>query len=256
MILLCYNCKDANYDTISNRVYLANVGIDFAEKVTVEENGSVVSLQVRADNKVTRATKITVSIDESALALYNKTHATNYEVLPNDFYKLSETSITIPENSANTSPIEISLKPLTPKLNKTGITYAIPITIVSVDNPDLEIQKGQASYIYIVTPVPYADVPEMTIGNNMKIAFNKESVVFNDFTLEFLVKIDNLGQGNNNQILFTAADYPANEGGTDGEIFTRFGADGAIGKFDKFQIKNQGKSYDAKFSFENKNLAS
>lgn len=251
IVLLCYNCEDAKYDTMSNQIYLANITTDFAERITVEDNGSTVSIQVRSDKKVNKDTKVSVAIDEEALKRYNASHATEYAVLPDDFFELSETTVTIPNNSANTSPIGINLKPLTPELNKTGITYAVPVTITSVDNPDFSILKGQSSYIYIITPTPYADVPVMKRRNNMKITLNNDMVVVNDFTIEFLVKIDNLRQGYNNQILFTAADFSPNDGGTDGEIFTRFAADGAAGKFDKFQIKNQGKSYDAKFSFKN-----
>lgn len=251
IVLLCYNCEDAKNDAINNYVYLANVSTDYAERITIDDNGSKVGIQVRTDNKVNIDTKVSIAIDEEALKSYNASHATEYQVLPNDFFELSETFVTIPSNRANVDPIEIALKPLTPELNKTGITYAVPVSIKSVDNPDFSILKGQASYIYVITPTPYADVPVMKRGNNMKINFKNDVVVVNDFTVEFLVKINNLKLRNNNQIMFNAADYSPGDGGTDGEIFTRFAADGAAGKFDKFQIKNQGKSYDAEFSFKN-----
>lgn len=251
MLLSLPACKDAEYEALGNQVYLANSSKNPSERVVVGENGLKVLLQVRCDQKVHARTAVSLKVDEEALKAYNKRHSTSYELLPAEFYAFDTQTASIEVNEANALPLSISLKELSKDLNKTGKTYALPVSISQVDNPDLAILSSSASYIYVVVPTPYGDVPVLKRGNGMKMALNGESLTVNDFTVEFLVKIDNLGLGKNNQILFNAADHPVSLGGTDSEIFTRFAADGAAGKFDKFQIKNQGKSYDAKFSFKN-----
>ena len=252
LVILLQACNDAKYDVVSSQVYLSNVGVDWAEKIMIDDAGSTVLIQVRTDKKVSTDTKVSVAISQAALDKYNKVNATSYEVLPAAFFTLDSDFVTIPSNNANAMPIGISLKPLTPDLNKTGVTYAVPVSIVSVDNSDLSILESQASYIYVITPTPYADVPVLTRQRGVKMALKDNApITVEDFTVEFLVKIDNLAASRNNQILFNAADYAPGAGGTGDEIFTRFAADGAVGFFDKFQIKNQGQSYDAKTSFQN-----
>ena len=256
MIVLLPACNDAKYDVISSQVYLSNVGVDWAEKIMIDESGTTVLIQVRTDKKVSSDTKVSIEVSQKALDNYNRVNSTSYEVLPSEFYTLESNSATIPSNSANAMPIGIDLKALTPDLNKTGVTYAVPVSIVSVDNSDLSILESQASYIYVITPTPYADVPVLTRQRGVKMTLKDNApITVEDFTVEFLVKIDNLALSRNNQILFNAADYAPNAGpegtGTGDEIFTRFAADGAAGFFDKFQIKNQGQSYDANFSFQN-----
>lgn len=250
-LLFAYGCEDAKNDVIDNRVYLANVTTENTERVTVADEGSTVTIQVRMAQKASVETKVSISVDEATLKSHNEKFGTNYAFLPSDFYTLTSNVAIIEEGTSNAVAIPLELKPLSPELNKTGLTYVVPVAIKSVEGQKVPILNGADYFIFIIAPVPYADVPVMKRANGMKMTLKNESVTVNDFTVEFLVKVDGLGLRKNNQILFNAADYSGGEGGTDGEIFTRFAADGAAGKWDKFQIKNQGKSYDAQTSFKN-----
>lgn len=251
-LLFTYGCDDAENSVMGNHIYLSNITTDNYQKISIEEDGSTtVAIQIRMADKATANTKVNIEISESALKSFNESHSTGYELLPSDFYTLDSTYTVITKGSASGSPINIKMKPLSPELNKTGFTYAVPVIIKSVEGNNVPIMDGAATFVYVITPIPYADVPVMKRANGMKMALKNESVTVNDFTIEFLVKIDNLKLNNNNQILFNAADHSGGDGGTGGEIFTRFAADGGAGKWDKFQIKNQGKSYDAQTSFKN-----
>ncbi|MBK5722590.1 DUF1735 and LamG domain-containing protein [Dysgonomonas sp. Marseille-P4677] len=251
ILLFTYGCNDAKNDVIGNHVYLSNVSTENFQKITIDENGSTVVIQVRMADKASTDTKVNIEVNEDVLKKFNESHSTNYAILPADFYTLDSTYTVITKGVSNGTPIGISLKALTPELNKTGLTYAIPIIVKSVEGNNVPVLNSAGYFIYVITPIPYADVPVMKRANGMKMKLKNESVTVNDFTVEFLVKMDNLGLNRNNQILFNAADFSGGDGGSDGEIFTRFAADGAAGKWDKFQIKNQGKSYDAQTSFKN-----
>lgn len=247
VFMLVYACKDADYDVINNSIYFPQAG---AEQITVADGGSAFIVQVRMAQRAENPVKVNIGIDEKVLEEYNKKMSSGYVLLPAEFFNLEEKNTTIQKGRTNSDPIELTIKPLTPELNKTGFTYAIPLQIQSVESK-LPILESQSSQIYIITPTPYADVPVMKRGNGMKMSLKNEAVTVTDYTVEFLVKIDNLGLRKNNQILFNAADFSKGEGGTDGEIFMRFAADGAAGKWDKFQLKNQGLNFDAQTSFKN-----
>lgn len=245
------SCKDAKNDEIENRIYLANVTTDNIKSITVPDDGTAVNLLVRMAKQAEVNTKVNVEVDENLVKDYNAKNSTGYVLLPTDFYSLHSTSVTIEKGLSDAIPLKIDIKALSPEMSKTGLSYAIPIKIASVEGSAVPVLNSASYYIYVITPTPYADVPVLKKANGIKMELAKTSVTLNDFTVEFLVKVDGLGSGRNNQILFNAADFDTGAGGTSGEIFTRFAADGAAGKWDKFQIKNQNKSYDAQTSFEN-----
>lgn len=251
LLLFLTGCEDAKNSAIDNRVYLANVTNVNAQSITVGDSGSNIAVQVRMAKLATQDTKVNLSVDENVLKTYNELHSTNYTLLPANFFSLESGFVTIKEGLEAAEPVYVKMKALTPELNKTGLTYAVPVAISSVEGGNVSVLSPSSYFIFVVTPVPYADVPVLKKANGMKMTLKNQSVTVTDFTVEFLVKIDNLGLNKPNQILFNAADFAPSAGGSNGEIFTRFSADGAAGKWDKFQIKNQGKSYDAQTSFKN-----
>lgn len=250
-IFIFNSCNDAKNDVIDNRVYLANVTTDNIKNITVPDAGTTVSILVRMAKQAEANTKVNLEVDEAIVKDYNAKNSTGYEILPADFYTIHSSSVTIEKGLSDAPSLEIDIKALSPEMSKTGLSYAIPVKIASVEGSTVPILNSASYYMYIITPTPYADVPVLKRANGMKMALANNSITVTDFTVEFLVKVDGLGLSRNNQILFNGADFDTNAGGTSGEIFTRFAADGAAGKWDKFQIKNQNKSYDAQTSFEN-----
>lgn len=248
-LLFAYGCgDDAVNNAIDNSVYFASVSNINTQRVTVDDAGAAFPVQVRMAKPVDEKTSVTVAVSENTLKTYNETNATGYAILPAEFYELSSTTAVIEAGSSIASTISLNVKPLSLKLGKTGLTYAVPVAIQSVTGNNT-VLTGSDYFIYLIVPTPVANVPVLSKSNSMKMMIKDGPITVTDYTLEFLVKVDNLGQGKNNQILFNA-----NNAGNDNDlIFSRFAASGAAGFWDKFSIKPGGADTEiqASHSFQN-----
>ncbi len=238
-LFMVHSCQKGSYTEVKQAAYVVGNGQDKSLNL---ENDLIELFQVRSASQVDQDKRIKVSLSERFLDEYNAKYSTEYKLLPKELYTIADFNTVIPKGSTVATSVPINFKALPVELGKSGEVYALPLTI---ESSDIKIMETGADFLYILRPTPYADVPILKRGNGMKFNLKEERITVNDYTVEFLVHIDNLRQGYNNQILFNADD------GAGSEIFTRFAADGAAGKFDKFQLKNQGKNYDANFSFKN-----
>lgn len=247
LALTCLSsCENAKYDTITDsHVYMVTQNGNNEQRLSVEETGAEVQIALRLNEAIKEDVKVNLEVNSEYLEAYNKRNGTSFQLLPAEFYALDDKSVTIPAAEI-VSTLGISLKPFTTEMNKAGLTYAIPISISSVDANKVTIFKQESSYMIVVSPIPYADVPVMSRRNGMQMYLKDDKITLTDYTVEFLVKVDGLGLNRNNQILFNGRTADGKN-----EIFMRFAADGAQGKYDKFQLKNQGLNFDAKTSFKN-----
>ncbi|MDR1743613.1 MAG: DUF1735 and LamG domain-containing protein [Dysgonamonadaceae bacterium] len=248
--LLACSCGDnAVNNAIDNSVYFTSVSNINTQRVTVGDAGTNLPVQVRMAKLAEAETRVTVGVNENTLKAFNETNATGYAMLPAEFYELSSNTAVIEAGSSIASAITLNIKPLSSDLGKTGLTYAVPVAIQSVTGSNASILDGSDYFIYLVVPTPIANVPVLSKGNSMKMTIKDGPITVTDYTVEFLVKIDNLGSGKNNQILFNA-----NNAGNDADlIFSRFAASGAAGFWDKFSIKPGGADTEiqADYSFQN-----
>ncbi|MDR0824940.1 MAG: DUF1735 and LamG domain-containing protein, partial [Prevotella sp.] len=251
-LLLAYGCgDDAANNAIDNSVYFASVSNINTQRVTVDNiTGASMPIQVRMAKESNTRTTVTVGVDENVLNSYNETNATGYAMLPADFYELSSNEAVVEVGSSLASSIILNVKPLSPELGKTGLTYAVPVAIQSVKGSNASVLSGSNYFIYLIVPTPIADVPVLSNGNGVRMKNQESPIVVTDYTVEFLIKVDGNGiaQGNNNQAIFNA-----NNGTNDNDlIYTRFAADGGAGRYDKFSIKpHGGVEIETKYSFKN-----
>lgn len=75
-ILLCAiiaSCEDAKYDTIGSRIYLAeSSSLSYeSKKVTVAEEGSVVTVTPRSGQIATKDIEVTLGLSPKSLEVYN-----------------------------------------------------------------------------------------------------------------------------------------------------------------------------------------
>lgn len=75
-ILLCAiiaSCEDAKYDTIGSRIYLAeSSSLSYeSKKVTVAEEGSVVTVTPRSGQIATEDIEVTLGLSPKSLEVYN-----------------------------------------------------------------------------------------------------------------------------------------------------------------------------------------
>jgi hypothetical protein len=237
VVLLAGGCgDDAKNSAIDNSIYLANVTNSNAQRVTAGDEDIIFPIQVRMAKPAEMQTTVAVGVQESVLEVYNQKQGATYVMLPTEFYELTDANAVIEAGSSIASAVGVKIKPLSTELNKSGLIYAVPVSIQSVAGSSVPVLEASSYFIYLVAPTPYADIPVLTQGRGMRMMINDGPITVTNYTLEFLVKIDNLRSGANNQILFNA-----NNGTNDNDlIFSRFAADASGTNWNKFGVKPGG----------------
>lgn len=130
------------------------------EEVNFNKAGSTLVLKdakplisATLNNSINKDLPLTVSIDNSLVTTYNTTHGTQFEVLPENTYKLSGTSITIAKNSKSSDEV--------------GIEFTSAMS-------QLDIAK---QYLLAVKTTTQANIPST---NN--IVYLKVNIVLNNIT--------------------------------------------------------------------------
>lgn len=238
---------DADYDVIDNVIYLSNSeGIEKSTTILVDEEGSAVSLLVRSAKPVSEDTEVEVSLNYDYLADYNKLYGTDYQRLPLGFVEFEATRVIIPKGKVSAPPVKVFIKQLDEEMSSAGLTYAVPVGLSARIGQDVPILNSSSNFVIAATPIPYYDVPMFRQGNSLLLKL-KENMPLNKWTVEFLVKISNLGTGigsNRNQIMFNAQE----PGSTSKVIFTRFGDAAIPGNI--FQVKTMDSQFNGQTKFE------
>ena len=99
-ILLCAiiaSCEDARYDTIGSRIYLAeSSSLSYeSKKVTVAEEGSVVTVTPRSGQIATEDIEVTLGLSPKSLEVYNTKSGTNYKSMPEGSYSFDQKTVVI-----------------------------------------------------------------------------------------------------------------------------------------------------------------
>lgn len=239
------SCNDAKYTTMSNAAYLSEAQTTSFKKVTVDDKGGRTTITVRTAAPVDADTKLEIVYDVQAVENFNKRNGTNYLSLPQDFYTLEETEITIEKGKVSASIVNVKLAPLTDEMIESGSKYALPLSvrIVSGDMPLLDNAK---SIVYILDQVIITSVPIMNRRNNFLVTKPIDVLTLNAWTIEFRINMSMLGTEigqMNNQAIFGSW-------GPDSEIFFRFG-DAPI-KGNVFQVKTMGSQLNSIYEFNAK----
>lgn len=102
---------------------------------------------------------VTFTIDATLAEAYNVAHKTNYLVLPEGSYVLSDKNAVIPKGKLSTEPLHISLKTKGTGAMDALKTYILPI---SMSAPDATITNGLGTTYFIVTAQPdLKDYPDI-----------------------------------------------------------------------------------------------
>ena len=235
-LTIATSCENAKYDVLENQAFIAQTKTNgnTSLKLTVEDEGlTEVKLNVQLSDPAQEECNFDLVLDQAALDQYNKEHFTNYKVLPESGYEMSSKTVKVTAGESLSDNIDIKIKPFTEEQKKNAEKLAIPLKLVSKDGKQSVLNSG-GSIVYLLDKVIRQAVPTYNYQNVIKFSM-KEDLELTQWTVEFCVNADRLGEGvgkMNNQQLFCGW------GLDDGEIFSRFG-DAPI-EGNRINIKTQG----------------
>lgn len=248
--LVLGGCEDAEYSTLSDQAFIAQTSTNgnSSEKITIGNDPVTTSVNVRLSDPASEDCSFELVVDTTVLSDYNRHNSTSYVTLPAGQYSLASDKATIASGESLSSPVDITLNPLTTEMKNSGAKYALPLRLVSTDGKKDVLNSG-SSLVVLLDQVIYTPVPILNSSNNFKFlwAGSSDNIELNAWTVEMDFNISLLGTkvGElNNQCLFGGW---ANNG-KDGEIYIRFG-DAPI-KGNVLQIKTQGTQMNSKMEFK------
>ena len=248
--LVLGGCEDAEYSTLSDQAFIAQTSTNgnSSEKITIGNDPVTTSVNVRLSDPASEDCSFKLVVDTTVLGDYNRHNSTSYVTLPAGQYSLASNKVTVASGESLSSPVDITLNPLTTEMKNSGAKYALPLRLVSTDGKKDVLNSG-SSLVVLLDQVIYTPVPILNSSNNFKFlwAGSSDNIELNAWTVEMDFNISLLGTkvGElNNQCLFGGW---ANNG-KDGEIYIRFG-DAPI-KGNVLQIKTQGTQMNSKMEFK------
>ena len=138
------NCKKAA--VYEDKLYFT--GTEQIPEVRVTVDGpSDVGLTVTSSNKVNKDVTIGIQVHPELLAGYNAVQGTAYQLLPEGSYSLSDASIVLRAGSTVSEGARFSVLSL--DQFKEGVTYCMPVSIVSVDADIPVLNASRTEYLII-----------------------------------------------------------------------------------------------------------
>lgn len=235
------SCDNAEYDELRNQAYILQTGTNAnsAEKMTVGTEAVATSINVRLSDVAAETSSYRLVYDAEALNEYNKRNETTYEALPQSSFSLSDTEVTVEAGSSVSTPVTLTVNPLTQEMKDSGKKYAVAFRLESADGKT-NVMKSGSVMVYIVDLVVIQ--PVVVLNNTHYINHTiADTYELNEWTVEFNINKAILGTAvgqYNNQALF---------GASPDEIYVRFG-DAPI-EGNRLQIKTQGTQMNSQMLF-------
>lgn len=243
-------CDDAEYSVLRDQAFIAQTNTDAnsSQKITIGNDPVTTSVNVRLSDPTDADCSFELVVDTAVLGQYNRHNTTSYVPLPESQYTISSNKIDMAAGSSLSTPVDITVNPLTTEMKNSGSKYALPLRLKSADGKKQVLPSGD-NFVILLDQVIYTPVPIMNSSNNFRFHFvgTSDNIELNSWTVEMNLNIDllgtNVGQLNNQSIF---GGWGAN--GKDGEIYIRFG-DAPI-KGNILQIKTQGTQMNSNMEFK------
>ncbi len=207
-IFLVSGCKKS--EPLTNAVYISEASGENASRLTIDEQGGAFKINVRSGNLVSAETRVSIAVDTSLLASFNKLNGTDYAPLPDSFYSLSSNSAVIKAGEMSGDPVNLSIKPLDSSLPNTK-TYVVPVTLTGISGGETSFLAASKTVFVLLDRVIVTPVLKLQ-SNNIEAKLKTPLEGLKQWTFQFSVKTDRLSV-NNQALIYAGPD----------EVYSRFG---------------------------------
>lgn len=233
------SCSDAKYSELRGQAFISQTGTagNKSQNIVLAEDAVTVELNVRLSDPLDKAGKYALVLDETVLEAYNQRNGAKLTMLPESMVAFSAKEVELQAGVTVSTPIQLTVTPLTKELLSTGDTYAIPVRLKALDGA-APLVPGGDEFVYTIKPVIISSVP--VLGSDPKNGYVKAKalgvnpVALSAWTVEFRVNMSSFLI--NNQAIF------GSWGEGNSEIYIRFGDAGT--PFNTLQVKFAGTQFD------------
>ncbi|KGI59643.1 DUF1735 and LamG domain-containing protein [Prevotella sp. S7 MS 2] len=131
--------------------------------LTVDDVPSAIGINVASSAVVDNDVQIQMEVRNDLVALFNKEHHKNYEVLPEKAYSITNEKLTIEQGKhITTKALKLSITDREPM--KIGTTYVVPISIKSVEGTGMPVIEASRTIYVVVNQVIITKAADLTQG--------------------------------------------------------------------------------------------
>lgn len=245
MLALHTSCE-ADYTETENALFISEAnGLEKYKKVMVDSEGGQATVSVTLAREADQDVTARLAVDESLIQEFNERNHTEYQLLPSEFYSLSQEKVTIRQGMQSASPVSLKLNPLSKELEDSGVRYAVPVVLKDAEGINMLVPSSKL--LYVIDRVIITSVPKLTSSTPAFLNMRKPSYVLKNWSFEFRVNMSMLGTKvgqMNNQGVFGAWGPT----GAGNEIYMRFGD--AMIEGNRLQVKAYGTQVNCNKIFE------
>lgn len=211
--LFCLAGCKAEYDPLTENIYIADAENVNYKRLTVDDQGGSTSFSVRMSAPAQTQVKATLHSDMAVLEEYNKLNGTNYLPLPEHLYSLSTEEVTIEPGKLSASPVKVDIKPYDESVNEAD-KYAIPIRLASAEGTSL--LEASSHLVILLDKVIVTNILKNATFEQLTLPPEAEETMnMNNWTVEFLIRTEKFTL--NQHILSFSGENNS------GQLFARFG---------------------------------
>ncbi|MBP7857149.1 MAG: DUF1735 and LamG domain-containing protein [Prevotella sp.] len=218
----CVEGDDFDYDR--NGLLITGTESSPLQKFVVEDTPANYPITVSSTKKVDSDVELTIAIDTTLVAQYNKENGTNYYAIPDGAAKLDATSLKIQAGMAISSAANVEMTS-TDNFQE-GRTYLIPVTITGAKGGSEDvIEASRTIFLRVSRIINFYALENAYRASSNFIFDDSKAVDLPKYTIEFKVYPYSLGTGiaADNQIQRVLAIEGKNE---DNANMFRFGESG------------------------------
>lgn len=212
LITVASSCQP-EYDVITNGVFLTDAQKLQSKKVIIDDTGAKAVISSRLGAAMDADVTVEYGTNAQALQVYNLKNGTNYQLLPESFYRFSEITSTIKAGEIGSSPVDLIIQPFDDTIDASK-KYAVPISIVTVIGA--EKLKTSSSLMILLDQIVVTTVPYLKGSNTLSFIPDPMIEGLSAWTLEWNVNLDAYTRNNVSQWSIKNAKGVVN-------IYTRFG---------------------------------
>lgn len=132
-----------NNDEVSDALFVTGTLVNNSIKFAVDGQSSI-GITVSSTAKAAEDMKVVLKAAPEMLEQYNKENGSSYQVPPADAYKLEDSQVTIKKGTAQSTQAKLNAD--ADKFAE-GVSYCLPVTIVSADNGMESIDAAKTVYV-------------------------------------------------------------------------------------------------------------
>ena len=195
LLTTAFGCDNADLGAIDNAAYIAEAQKETSSTVEVGNDGATASLTARLGGKADGEYSFRIEADPEVLERFNALNGTSYTLLPETGYEIPGDPLVIGTGDVAATPVAIKILPYTQEMDDSGQTYALPVTLRSLDGR-MTVLDDASQFLIVcnrkkIVPAPVFNSEYATGGvtkrNRVILNMKDAPITFTAYTFEFMM---------------------------------------------------------------------